>query len=1176
MRKLLFITLTLFSFALKSQVTNGLVLHLDARDTNSYSGSGNTWNDLSENNYNATISGATFNSSGKYFYFDGSNDYINTNKTASQFGIYNTNYTMEAVFRVPNTSRGDNMVFGTNQTSPGRGLHNGTRNSKFYFGHYSQDIASGDIVSTNTWYHVTWTYSGSTMRIYRNASQVASGNKSRFTGTTNIWIGNWGNSGRYFMGDIVYVKIYNRALSSQEITTNYNHYANPNSAPTDITLSATAFNENISSGTNIASLTATDSDNGDSHTFTLANGNGTNDADNNYFAIQGASLVTSGTFDFETKSSYNVYINTNDGTDNYAKAFTLSVNDVNEAPDDIKFGKNIFKDGLLLHLDSGSPDSFSGSGNTWNDLSGNSYNGTLINSPSFTNDNGGMINLNGSTQWIQLNSFAGVLSNNSSYTVSIWFKSTETNASGQVYNNSIFSMHNSSGGNIFRIGAAPDASKGVYYNFGVGAPEGRASSGTNLHDNQWHNIFISKDTGAQAQFYLDNNLVSTNNSNTDGTPFDDVGKVSIGQEFDNASTSDHFQGSIPVVIIYNNILSQSERIDLYNSYKKRYIDGGTIQFSSSVSTITIDEGSSVGSLVGTLSATGKDAGENLTYSLVSNGQSSSQHNSSFTVSGTKILTATSIDYETNSTLNLNVQVSDGTSNYQEAFTVNVEDVNDSAPTDLAISSSTFLESATSGTGVASITTTDADTSAVNSFTYSLISGDGTNDADNSSFAISGSSLVTSGTFNYETKSSLKVYLQVSDGVASYAKALSLTVSDVNETPTDISLTSTSVVENIAIGTQVGVLSTTDPDSSNTFTYSLVSSNDARDDDNGSFTISGTSLVTNRAIDFETKSSMNIYVNVNDGVNDYAKAFTISVSNTLEPVTDLGFEVSSIVTDGLILHLDAGDSNSYSGSGNTWNDISGNSNHFDINNVATHNNEGYFLFNSTLVGGTGMIGPPSNSFGLSQTNHTIELVMTPTAAKGSIINFRGDSHDYAINVHVPWSNNNIYYDVGGCCDATDRISGPSNIVGQKIHIIFRSRPSTNPKREVILNGTSILNSGVNNTSTNNFTNIPVTLGGFMYNNNTSNHAVSARLYSVKVYNRALTDAEVASNFTGSTTVTDGSSSSTTSVDEEVAVGTLVANLTATDSDTTSFTFSLVSGNGSNDQHNSSFTISGTQL
>ena len=549
-------------------------------------------------------------------------------------------------------------------------------------------------------------------------------------------------------------------------------------------------------------------------------------------------------------------------------------------------------------------------------------------------------------------------------------------------------------------------------------------------------------------------------------------------------------------------------------------------------------------------------------------------NGSFIVSGTQLYLSSAIDYESTPYLLINVRADYGELTFTTSITIQVNDINDNAPTDLAVSTSTFAESVTSGTAVASITATDVDSSAVNSFTYSLISGNGTNDADNSSFTISGPSLVTSGTFNYETKSSLKVYLQVNDGVASYAKALTLTVSDVNETPTDISLTSTRVVENVPVGTQVGTLSTTDPDSGNTFTYSLVSSNDARDDDNGSFTVSGTSLVTSGTIDYETKSSMNIYVNVNDGVNDYPKAFTISVSDTLEPITDVGFVEPSIVTNGLVLHLDAGNSNSYSGSGNTWNDISGNSNHFDINNVATHNNDGYFLFNSTLVGGTGMIGPPSNSFGLSQTNHTIELVMMPTAARGSIINFRGDSHDYAINVHVPWSNNNIYYDVGGCCGPADRISGARNIVGQKIHIIFRSKPSTNPKREVILNGTSILNSGGNNTSTNNFKNTPVTLGGFMYNNNISDHAVSARLYSVKVYNRALTDAEVASNFTSSTTITGGTSTSTVSVDEEVAVGTVVGSLVATDDDSSTHTFTLVSGNG--DAHNGLFSISGTNL
>ena len=64
MRKILIITITLFSFALKTQVTNGLVFHLDARDTNSYSGSGNVRSDLSGNKYNATINGATFNSNG--------------------------------------------------------------------------------------------------------------------------------------------------------------------------------------------------------------------------------------------------------------------------------------------------------------------------------------------------------------------------------------------------------------------------------------------------------------------------------------------------------------------------------------------------------------------------------------------------------------------------------------------------------------------------------------------------------------------------------------------------------------------------------------------------------------------------------------------------------------------------------------------------------------------------------------------------------------------------------------------------------------------------------------------------------------------------------------------------------------------------------------------------------
>ena len=61
-----------------SIVTDGLILHLDAGNKNSYPGSGTTWTDLSGKGYDGTLTnGPSFNSQG-YISFDGSNDYITT------------------------------------------------------------------------------------------------------------------------------------------------------------------------------------------------------------------------------------------------------------------------------------------------------------------------------------------------------------------------------------------------------------------------------------------------------------------------------------------------------------------------------------------------------------------------------------------------------------------------------------------------------------------------------------------------------------------------------------------------------------------------------------------------------------------------------------------------------------------------------------------------------------------------------------------------------------------------------------------------------------------------------------------------------------------------------------------------------------------------------------------
>ena len=101
----------------------------------------------------------------------------------------------------------------------------------------------------------------------------------------------------------------------------------------------------------------------------------------------------------------------------------------------------------------------------------------------------------------------------------------------------------------------------------------------------------------------------------------------------------------------------------------------------------------------------------------------------------------------------------------------------------------------------------------------------------------------------------------------------------NSAPSDITLSSSSVNENVATGTIIGALSTTDSDSGDTHTYTLVSG--TGDTDNSSFSISGTNLLTNTALDYETKNSYSIVVQTSDGTATYSKTFTISITDVDE-------------------------------------------------------------------------------------------------------------------------------------------------------------------------------------------------------------------------------------------------------------------------------------------------------
>jgi hypothetical protein len=108
----------------------------------------------------------------------------------------------------------------------------------------------------------------------------------------------------------------------------------------------------------------------------------------------------------------------------------------------------------------------------------------------------------------------------------------------------------------------------------------------------------------------------------------------------------------------------------------------------------------------------------------------------------------------------------------------------------------------------------------------------------------------------------------------------LTINDLNQAPTDLALSTTSINENIPANTVIGTFSSIDVNPGNTFTYSLVTGNSAND--NSTFTINGNQLKINTSPDFETKSSYSIQVRTTDnGGLTFDKTLTININDVNE-------------------------------------------------------------------------------------------------------------------------------------------------------------------------------------------------------------------------------------------------------------------------------------------------------
>ncbi|HWM17300.1 MAG TPA: cadherin domain-containing protein, partial [Microbacterium sp.] len=327
-----------------------------------------------------------------------------------------------------------------------------------------------------------------------------------------------------------------------------------------------------------------------------------------------------------------------------------------------------------------------------------------------------------------------------------------------------------------------------------------------------------------------------------------------------------------------------------------------------LSNASVAENQPAGTTVGTLSATDPDRAESFTFALVSG--AGDADNAAFQVDGATLETNVVFDAETTllntaaSGLTLagsgyhfapSVFAVQGTGSYsvrvrvtdavgatrEESFTITVTDAND-APTDITLTPSSIVENSPAGSTVGTLAAVDQDSGQTHAF--ALVAGLG--DTDNASFTIAGTQLQTAASLPI---GSYTVRVQTDDGAGgTFARALTVTVTDVNDAPTDIELSNATVAENQPPGAPVGMLSATDADlPAQTFTFTLPAAGCGGGPigDNASFAIVGAELRTAASLDVETKASYSICVRVTDSgapAQSFDEPFTITVIGVNDP------------------------------------------------------------------------------------------------------------------------------------------------------------------------------------------------------------------------------------------------------------------------------------------------------
>lgn len=213
--------------------------------------------------------------------------------------------------------------------------------------------------------------------------------------------------------------------------------------------------------------------------------------------------------------------------------------------------------GLVADLDAGEATSYPGSGTTWYDLSGNSNNGTLVNSPSVYSDS---LGFNGSTSYVNLGQNFNYTSQDFTVAMWIYINSYTTNVLNQGPIPYYKGPYQVSGyyGSITATGQA------TFITNQSGANQMTTSSYSSIPLGTWL-YWVTVRSGSSATIY-----VNANNSNLSNATH--TNPASAISDFYLANYSNYIYSNMKIgrFSMYNRALSSSEITQMYTTTRTRY------------------------------------------------------------------------------------------------------------------------------------------------------------------------------------------------------------------------------------------------------------------------------------------------------------------------------------------------------------------------------------------------------------------------------------------------------------------------------------------------------------------------------------------------------------------------------------------------------------------------------